>query len=188
MKLILASQSPRRKQLMAILQRPFTVETAHVDEVFDPQLAPEDIVMSLSKMKAEAVAKQLREDKALIIGSDTIVVGEQGILLKPRDKEDAFTILSGLQGREHKVFTGVALVNTETQTCDTIYEEAKVWMAPMSSEEIWDYINTEEPMDKAGAYGIQGFGARYIEKIEGDYYTIMGLPVHRLYKLLKEKM
>lgn len=184
-KLVLASKSPRRKELMALMDVEFTTVTKDVDETYDDSLAPNEIVEFLAAKKADAVGQEL-SDQAIVIGSDTIVVLDDEILLKPKDESHAFEMLSRLQGRQHFVYTGLALLDTETGKTIINHKKSEVWVAPMTDEEIRWYIDTKEPMDKAGSYGIQGFGARYIEKIDGDYYTIMGLPVHGLYASLKQ--
>lgn len=179
--IILASQSPRRQELLQLLDLSFTIQTAQVNEDFDNTLKPSDIVMTLAQRKAEAVFNLHPE--ALVIGADTIVVHHDEILGKPIDKKDAYHMISRLAGDVHSVLTGVCLKTSEKEV--TFFKEAKVYFSQLTDEEIEAYINTNEPYDKAGAYGIQGRAAKFIEGIEGDYYTIMGLPVNALYQHLK---
>lgn len=182
--LVLASQSPRRKELMALLPWDFVIKTKEVEEIIDKSLTPYENVMALALQKAEAVAEECQGK--IVIGADTVVCLEGRIMGKPKDKEDAAQMLKSLSGKMHQVFTGVALVNKEEKICDTFYVETSVKMQELSESEIEEYLLTKEPFDKAGAYGIQGYGARYIESIAGDYYNVMGLPVHTLYGKLKE--
>jgi septum formation protein len=184
MHLILASQSPRRKELLAQIGLTFTVKQSDCEEKIEGT-DPEEIVKSLSRQKAKAVAENA-EKGYIVLGADTIVVLDGRILGKPRDEEDAFRMLQGLQGREHMVYTGVTLIQEEKGLCVSFAEGTKVSVWPMSGEEIRDYIKTGEPMDKAGAYGIQGRFAAFIEKIEGDYTNVVGLPLARVYHELKK--
>lgn len=181
--LVLASQSPRRKELMALLPWEFVIQTKETEEVISEALSPEENVMSLALQKAQAVAEECRDQ--IVIGADTIVCLEGKIMGKPKDEEDAFKMLQSLSGKAHQVFTGVALVNKEAGIAESFYVETSVKMQELAQDEIAAYLLTKEPFDKAGAYGIQGYGARYIESIVGDYYNVMGLPVHTLYTKLK---
>lgn len=180
MELILASSSPRRKEMFNLIGLDFTVMVSDADES-TVESDPKKFVVELAKRKAEAVLKK-RPD-ACVVGSDTIVLIDGKIIGKPRDKDDAFKILSTLNGRTHTVYTGLAVLTTDTEQlyCD----ETRVTFAKLSDEEIWHYIGTGEPLDKAGAYGIQGPGAILVERIEGCYFTVIGMPVPVLYKLLK---
>lgn len=182
--ILLASQSPRRKELMQLLPWPFEVYTKEVEEQIDMQLAPEVNVQSLAEQKAMAVAECYSD--RLVIGADTIVCYEGKIMGKPKDQEDAKQILRLLSGNTHQVYTGVAIVCKETQTKVTFYQSTHVTMQDLSDSEIEEYLLTNESHDKAGAYAIQGYGARYISGIEGDYYNVVGLPVHAVYSKLKE--
>lgn len=178
--MILASASPRRRQLLALVEKDFTVEVAQVDETFPEGPLPQG-VMELARRKAHAVSARF-PDK-VVLGADTVVVLDGRVLGKPTDENDAFRMLSALSGRKHEVITGVALCyNTD---CRTFYRQATVEFSPLTSTEIREYIATGEPMDKAGSYGIQEQGARFVRHIDGDYFAIVGLPVHDLYQQLK---
>ncbi|NCB91721.1 MAG: septum formation inhibitor Maf [Clostridia bacterium] len=195
-KIILASQSPRRRELLSQIGLEFFVCPSGMEEKISSDI-PVEVVKELSLQKAQDIfekiderhtAKEesigdLKSEDALVIGADTIVVFDGKMLGKPRDREDAVRMLSMLQGKTHSVYTGVTLLTKETRV--TFAEETKVMMYPMSQEEISWYVDTKEPMDKAGAYGIQGFCARFIQKIDGDYNTVVGLPVGRIYQELK---
>ena len=182
MDIILASQSPRRQELLARMGLTFTVCPADIEEVIDPGLTPRQVVMSLSRQKAEAVAAG-RPD-ALVIAADTIVVLDGKILGKPRSVGEAREMLTALSGREHHVCTGFTLQRRER--VETGCEESHVWFRELTGAEIDAYIATGEPMDKAGAYGIQGYGALLVKGIHGDYFNVMGLPVCRLGQALKD--
>lgn len=173
--LILASASPRRKEILALAGFDFKVRVANVEEVIDPALSPSKLVMSLSLQKAQAVA-QLNEH-SIVIGSDTVVVLDGKVLGKPADEENAVQMLSLLSGRTHEVYTGVSLVCGEKK--HSFFECTKVKFQPLSEEQIAAYVSTGEPMDKAGAYGIQGKGCVLVEGIEGDYFNVVGFPVSR---------
>lgn len=179
MKLILASQSPRRRELLTQIGLDFTVIQSDCEEIMAGE-TPEAIVQGLSFQKAEAVASQVEED-CVVLGADTVVVMDGKILGKPKNEEDAFRMLKELQGRAHMVYTGVTLYMTGSKKHVSFAEGTKVFVWPMSEQEILNYIATKEPMDKAGAYGIQGAFAAFIEKIEGDYPNVVGLPVARVY-------
>ncbi|MDY4515028.1 MAG: Maf family protein [Lachnospiraceae bacterium] len=183
-KMILASASPRRRELLTQAGFSFEVKVSDADEIITEK-EPDKIVKELALVKACAVAAS--ETEALIIGADTIVTVDGKILGKPRDAEEAFSMLSMLQGRTHQVYTGVALITKEEelQKSHVFSEKTDVHMYPMTKQEIREYIATGEPLDKAGAYGIQGRAAVYIRKIEGDYNNVVGLPISRLYQELK---
>jgi septum formation protein len=174
-RIILASSSPRRKELLAGLGLKFSVIPSDVSEELEKTYSPEEMVKELAHRKAEAVARQV--DQGLIIGSDTIVVLDGEVLGKPRDKAEAFSMLTRLQGREHEVFSGVSIVDARTYEYETGFQSTKVHMRSLSDREITLYIATEEPMDKAGSYAIQGIGATLVERINGDYFTVVGLPL-----------
>ncbi len=176
--LILASKSPRRKELMEYIGEEFEIASAQVDESYDESLSPCEVVEYLSKIKA----MPLKNEKDIVIGADTVVATDNKILGKPKDEDDAFLMLKTLSGKEHKVYTGVTLIKGEKTK--TFSVETKVYFYPLTDEEIKEYIKTGEPMDKAGAYGIQGKGCLLIEKIDGDYFNVVGLPVSRLKKEL----
>ena len=187
MKLILASASPRRRELLQMLGASFEVRPADVDETIDPRLTPTQAVAVLSERKAKAVKRDVGE---IVIAADTIVVckkmvrgkPEWLILGKPHSEEEAYEMLSMLSGREHEVMTGVTVTNgslTRTWT-----EVTKVRFREITRKEKLDYIATGEPMDKAGAYGIQGGAARFCTGITGDYYNVVGLPVCRVVQMV----
>ncbi|MBR5336813.1 MAG: septum formation inhibitor Maf [Lachnospiraceae bacterium] len=185
MKVILASGSPRRKELMEKAGLEFEVIPAECEEVIDPALTAEETVMSLASRKASWVAeneKDKRRDKTIVIGADTVVVLDGKILGKPKDKADAFSMLRALSGREHEVYTGVALISPDGKINETFSECTKVKFRSLSDQEIEEYIATDEPNDKAGAYGIQGLGRRLVEETIGDYNNVVGLPVEALMK------
>lgn len=242
--IILASGSPRRRELLSLLGLPLKVIPSDADESFQPGWTPEYIVSNLALRKAEAVLPQAGSKPAVVVGSDTIVVLDGCVLGKPRDESEARDMLASLQGRSHSVFTGLACVRAG-QAGELIgalpedvwkpapeasadmeeaappglengnggiitplpfgglgqyavipgaggnvplaiagYTESRVTFRPMTSAEITSYIATGEPMDKAGSYGVQGIGSVFIEEMEGDFYSVMGLPLNLLYKLL----
>lgn len=181
MQVILASQSPRRKELMGLFHIPFTVRVSDADETMDPKLSPAEAVGLVSRRKAEAVP---RESDDLVIAADTIVVCGGEILGKPKDTEDAYRMLRLLSGRDHQVMTGMTLLRGEI--CRTVTEITDIHFRELSDREIHAYIRTGEPMDKAGSYGIQGGAALFTQHLVGDYYNVMGLPVCRLSQLLRE--
>lgn len=179
MKLILASQSPRRQELLKLFRRPFTVEVADVDEKMDDSQPAFSEVARVSRRKAEAVARE-RED--VVVAADTIVVCDGQILGKPKSTEHAVQMLTMLSGRAHQVMTGLTVVRgNEVVNCTEVTD---LWFRKLSRKEIEDYVATGEPMDKAGAYGIQGGAALFVQRLEGDYYNVMGLPVCRLWQML----
>ena len=181
MRLILASQSPRRKDLLQLLRVPFQVCPADIDEGMDPTLPPQQEVARVSKLKAEATAC---EPGDVVIAADTIVVLQSKVLGKPVDKADAVAMLQALSGRDHQVMTGMTVLRDGKSITHT--EITDVHFRPLSETEILRYVETGEPMDKAGSYGIQGFAAPFVEGIRGDYYNVMGLPVCRLLEMLRQ--
>ncbi|PWM22187.1 MAG: septum formation inhibitor Maf [Oscillospiraceae bacterium] len=183
MKLILASASPRRRELLRLITEDFLVHNSNAEETLPPDLSPAAAVELLARRKALSVQRQFPQDA--VIGSDTVVALGGTILGKPTDPADACAMLSRLSGRSHEVFTGVCLALPNAAP-HTFVSRAQVHFSPMTGEEIRAYVESGEPMDKAGAYGIQGKGARFVEQIEGDYYTVMGLPVCKLYHLMRE--
>lgn len=190
MKFILASASPRRKELLEQMGLQFDIVPAKGEEEMHFSL-PWEVVMDLSKQKAEEIAKQCvwKNEVEIIIGADTVVACDEQILGKPKDEADAFHMLSILQGRSHKVYTGVTLIirMDGKEKTHSFYDETEVSMYSMSKKEIEYYVNTKEPMDKAGSYGIQGRCAVFIEKIHGDYNNVVGLPIAKIYQeLLKQ--
>lgn len=181
--IILASQSPRRQELLIQGGFTFTVEPSTVEETITTTI-PSDVVLELSKQKARDVCKKHTKETVIVIGADTIVSYNGTIMGKPASREHAFSMLSALQGNTHQVYTGVTLCfNTpKGLTTHSFYACTDVTFYPMSDEEIHSYIATEEPMDKAGAYGIQGGCAIYIQEIKGDYNNVVGLPLAMLYQ------
>lgn len=189
-KVILASASPRRKELLAQIGLDFEVYPSRGEEQITKEL-PCEIVMELAKKKAEEVFYKLRtrsdSQELVIIGADTIVVHNGNIMGKPHDATEAKSMLSGLCGDVHQVYTGVALIWEEEgeEHKNVFYECTDVYVYPASPEEICAYVATGDPLDKAGAYGIQGVFAAFIKKIDGDYNNVVGLPVGRVYQELK---
>ncbi len=182
MALILASQSPRRKELLGFITDSFCVKVSQVDESAKPGMSPEETVKYLARIKGEAVFSLHPEDT--VISADTIVVLGNKILGKPHSYEEAYSMLSSLSGKTHEVFTGVFIITHNKRLC--FAERTEVTFYELSDDEIKDYIATNEPFDKAGGYGIQGKGSVLIKGICGDYYNVMGLPVAKLKKTLKE--
>lgn len=184
MELILASASPRRRELLSRLGLEFTVMAAQADETLLPGLSPQEQVVRLSKIKAQAVRDSLEcRPGQVIISADTVVVLEERILGKPKDAAQAAQMLEALSGREHLVLTGVTVLSDAG--LQHLCEETRVFFRPLTQTEITAYIHTGEPMDKAGAYGIQGYGALFVEKLIGDYYNVMGLPLCALGQMLR---
>jgi len=186
MKIILASGSPRRRELLDMVGISFEVIPADVDETADPALLPDQLVAHLAEKKALHVSHMIKDQQAVVIGADTIVAIDGFILGKPKDEADAFDMLSRLQGRPHQVFTGVTVASCDGKRCETFVESTKVFMRKLTEAEIRAYMDTGEPFDKAGAYGIQEKGAVLIERVEGDYFTVVGLPLCRLNLTLRE--
>ena len=189
-KIILASASPRRSELMKMAGYEFEVHVSHKEETYTGT-APEEIVKELSLLKAEDVADQTEMKDTVIIGADTIVSYEGNILGKPESKEDAFRMIQSFQGQKHQVYTGVAILSFDANGAKTVINEAvktDVYVNPMTDEEIWAYIERDNVMDKAGAYGIQSGFAVHIAKIDGDYFNVVGLPVSFLYEALKGRI
>lgn len=187
-RIILASGSPRRKELLEQIGLEFEVAVSHKDEYYK-SIRPEEIVKELALMKAENVASEQSTKNTMVIGADTIVALDDTILGKPKDERDAYHMLKSIQGRVHQVFTGVAVLDYDNSGACRVSshaEETKVYVHKMEDDEIWRYIDSREPMDKAGAYGIQGKFAAYIDKIEGDYYSVVGLPVSYVYQKVKK--
>ncbi|MGG1555511.1 Maf family protein [Paenibacillus ferrarius] len=216
-RLILASSSPRRQELIQSFGLPYIIRVSDADETVAQKMSPAQFVETLSLRKAATVRDMLSVDErhGVIIGSDTIVVLQDEILGKPVDRDDAFRMLKALQGSKHQVYSGVACVNAavnadfdeeisqansfgsighyRTQTepgqdrtsISVGHTVSSVTFRTMSDEEIWAYVSTGEPLDKAGSYGVQGVGALFIEKIEGDFHSVMGLPLNLLYHMLR---
>ncbi|MGM0437172.1 MAG: Maf family protein [Bacillota bacterium] len=182
--LILASSSARREEILKRLNLQFTVVPSKIDESGYDHLTPEKMVQKLSALKAKEVSK-LVED-TLIIAADTIIVNNDKVLGKPQSKEDAAEMLKKLRGENHTVMTGLAVYSTGDSKEITDIDRTEVYMTNMSDDEIAKYVSTGEPMGKAGSYAIQGLGSVFVEKIEGSYFTVMGLPVHKLAEILNE--
>lgn len=196
-KIILGSASPRRRELLSQIGIEFTVRVSDKEEVYHSEM-PEEIVKELALMKAENIAEEIVKEQGkterkaadtVIIGADTVVVLDQKILGKPEDEENAYRMLRSLQGRAHEVYTGVAVLccdgeQTKVARCHAVRTE--VYVHDMTDDEIRGYIASGEPADKAGGYGIQGIFAKYIDRIDGDYYNVVGLPVSYVYQTLKE--
>ena len=181
MSLILASASPRRKELLGLFHIPFEIRVADIDETMDPAQLPVHEVARVSRRKAEATAHDASD---VIVAADTIVVCEGKILGKPRSEAEAEAMLRLLSGRDHQVMTGVTVIRGETVRSFT--EVTDLHFRELSNKEIRAYVATGEPMDKAGAYGIQGGAALFCTRMVGDYYNVMGLPVCRLGQVLRE--
>ena len=188
MNLVLASQSPRRRELLSVIQKDFTVRSSDVEEIIPDGLTAEETVVYLAKLKAEEVAQQLKKERDsqenIVVGADTVVVLDGEIMGKPKDYDDCVRMISRLSGRQHEVYTVVAIVvNGQTES---FYQRTAVRFLDLTKEEIEWYASLQEPYDKAGAYGIQGFGSLLVEGIDGDYFNVMGLPVAALNRRLKK--
>ena len=187
MELILASASPRRKELLEKIGLPFTVQPAKGEERIT-QKSPAAVVMELSRQKAEEIAAAQTED-CIIIGADTVVARGDKIMGKPKDAADAKQMLRSIADDCHQVYTGVTLIRTGAHPQSvTFQEKTDVFLYPISDAELDAYIASGEPMDKAGAYGIQGDFAIYVKRIAGDYYNVVGLPIGRVYQELKRML
>ncbi len=187
--IILASQSPRRKELLQKNGIDFRVFVTDADETVTETMMPDKLVEELSYRKAKSCVEQFMHDNVLIIAADTVVALGSEIFGKPKDEEDAYFMLSKLSGKPHSVFTGVTLA----RVCDNevnyrkIVCETKVYFKPLTEEEILEYIATKEPFDKAGSYAIQGIASKFVEKIEGDFDNVVGLPVKAILPMIKEE-
>ncbi|HHV60582.1 MAG TPA: septum formation inhibitor Maf [Clostridiaceae bacterium] len=183
--IILASASPRRKELLEQIGVNFQIVSSNTDEHIEFANDPVEYACTLSGKKAMDVAKRY-DSGYLVIGADTIVVLDGKILGKPEDKEDAFRMLKSLQGKWHEVITGVTVIDAGDKRAESDYEKTRVKMRSLSDDMIKAYINTGEPMDKAGSYGIQRFGALLVERIEGCYFNVVGLPLVKLSFMLEK--
>lgn len=181
-KIILASASPRRKELMELAGYDFEVICANIVEVVPEEAMPQEVVMSLALQKAQAVAAEHKE--AVVIGSDTVVALDGKILGKPHSEQEACEMLRSLSGRTHKVFTGVAIVCGGK--VKNFFDETDVEFYSLGDDEIKKYVATGEPTDKAGAYGIQGKGSVLVKRINGDFFSVMGLPIAKLYREMSD--
>lgn len=184
MNIILASGSPRRKEILANTNVEFNVITSDIDESILKNEEPTQLVLRLAFAKCMSVARKNPND--LVIGADTIVVLDHEILGKPKNEEEAFDMLSKLSNREHQVITGISIVNLENEKKIVDYAISNVKFKKLTDQDIKDYISTKECLDKAGSYGIQGYGALLVEGIKGDYFNIVGLPISKLSDILKE--
>lgn len=189
--LVLASSSPRRQELVASLDLslPVRILSTDADESIEASWSPAEVVEKLAQRKAAAAAAQLAaegSDKpSLVIGADTIVVLDGEVLGKPINRQDAVATLMRLQGRSHDVFTGVACIHSQSGTTVVQHRRTQVWMKPLSQARVERYVATGEPMDKAGSYGIQGLGSTIVERIEGCYFNVVGLPLSLLADMLE---
>lgn len=184
--IVLASQSPRRRELLELMQIPFTAIAADIDETFNPDLPVTRNIMDIAEKKARAVIKKLTKSTAdtVILGADTTVVFGNKPLGKPSGREEAYAMLAELQGTSHKVMTGFALL--QGTLCHTDYATTLVEFSPMTGKEINHYIDTQQPFDKAGAYGIQDpFMSCFVRRIEGCYYNVVGLPLSHIYSVMR---
>lgn len=187
-RIVLASASPRRKELMQQAGYEFEIQVSHKEEVYT-STAPDEIVKELALLKARDIGEQNERKNLIVIGADTVVAHKGMILGKPKSEEEAFQMIHGFQGDKHQVYTGVAILSYDEQGCETVVNHAvktDVYVNPMTEEEIWTYIQKDNVMDKAGSYGIQSGFSIYIEKIEGDYFNVVGLPISYIYDALKK--
>ncbi|MCH1626565.1 Maf family protein [Ferdinandcohnia quinoae] len=180
--LVLASGSPRRKELLSNLQLSFDIFVSNIDEIIDSNLKPEEMVMSLAYQKAKAVANQYPD--SYVIGADTIVLFQNQILGKPKNEAESIEVLKKLSNNTHEVITGVAIIYQDKST--TFFEKTEVTFWDLSEDEITKYVATGEPKDKAGSYGIQELGSALVKHISGDYFSVVGLPVSRTLRELRK--
>ncbi len=187
-RVILASSSPRRIELLKQFGIEFEVIPSNVDESIDQSLSVEENVMQLAKKKAQEVFNKLGEDskQSLVIAADTVVFVEGVILGKPSNEDEAFWMLRKISGKWHTVYTGVCIIDGPSERILVEYEKSNVYIKQMSDEEILSYISTKEPFDKAGAYAIQGFGSLIVERIEGCFYNVVGLPLYKVNIMLQK--
>jgi septum formation protein len=184
MRFILASASPRRRELLASIGLEFDVVPSHIPEVRDNRESPEEYVGRLSREKAERIASE-HPSRWVIAADTTVLLGDQ-LLEKPADDADARRMLATIAGRTHVVYTGVTLRNVERSWCETRLSESEVRMLPLSESDIAWYVRTGEPADKAGAYAVQGIGAMFIDSIHGSYTNVVGLPLATLFQMLRK--
>lgn len=187
-RIILASTSPRRQEIIASLRIPYEIQPSHVNEDTPPDWTPQQIVEGLALRKAETVYNKFSPSKepCIVVGSDTIVLLDNQIMGKPNDDEEAFEMLSLLQGRTHEVYSGVACIDAMTGRTVVNHRVTSVTMKSLSAQTIQSYVNSGEPSDKAGAYAIQGLGATLIDRIDGCYFNVVGLSVSLLSDMLSE--
>lgn len=187
-KIILASASPRRRELMQQAGYEFEVQVSHKEETYSSE-TPDEIVKELALLKARDIAEQNAAKDLVVIGADTVVAYQGAILGKPKSKEEAFAMIQSFQGDKHQVYTGVAVLSYDAEGNETVVNHAvktDVYVNAITDEEILKYIENDNVMDKAGSYGIQSGFAIHIEKIEGDYFNVVGLPISYIYNILKE--
>lgn len=184
MKIILASASPRRKEILQNFKLDFDIQKSHIEEKILENEPPKSTVVRLAYEKAFDVAEKNRDK--LVIGADTIVVLDGEILGKPKDEKEAYEMIKKLSNKTHKVITGLSLIYLKQDKVINDYVESYVTFKDLSEDSIKDYISTKESLDKAGAYGIQGYGALLVDNIQGDYFNIVGLPISKLSDLLKD--
>ncbi len=182
--LVLASGSPRRSEILSTMGLSYTIDVSQVDE--HAYGSPDQMVIELSGRKARAVAQ--KHDDALVLAADTLVYGAGKVLGKPEDPQDASRMLRALSGTWHEVYTGLTLINTKNGKCIQSCECTRVHFVDLSDEEIWAYIDTKDPLDKAGGYGIQGQAGMFIDRIDGSYSNVVGLPMAALRRMLKEML
>ncbi|KSU83768.1 MULTISPECIES: Maf family protein [Fictibacillus] len=180
-RLILASSSPRRKELLSMNLLSYEVIPSTIQEVMDPSFSPEELVCSLARQKAEDVFRLYPDH--VVLGADTIVVNNGTVLGKPAGRKEAIDVLRSLSGRTHTVYTGVSILAKEREQIFFVSTDVTFW--ELSDAEIENYVNSGEPFDKAGSYGIQGLGARLVQSIAGDFYSVVGLPVSRVVRELE---
>lgn len=186
-KMILASASPRRRELMTMAGYDFEIQVSHKEEIYSAT-EPDEIVKELALLKAKDIADMNEKKSLIIVGADTVVAHDGKILGKPKSEQDAYDMIKGYQGDKHQVYTGIAILVYDEDGNEKIINHAvktDVYVNEMTEEEIWTYIHSDNVMDKAGAYGIQSGFALYIEKIDGDYFNVVGLPISYVYKELK---
>ncbi len=186
--MVLASGSPRRKEILEQAGYTFEIQVSHKEEKYH-STEPDEVVKELALLKAEDIAEQNEKKNLIVIGADTVVANHGNILGKPKNDEDAFSMIQGIQGENHSVYTGIAILSFDEEGKKRIVNDAvetKVFVDAMTEKEIRAYLATGEHRDKAGSYAIQGKFAPYIEKIEGDYYNVVGLPISYIRKALKK--
>jgi septum formation protein len=179
-KIVLASASPRRAEILRTVNWPFEISPVEIDETRRPSEVARDYVQRLAREKAEAAA--LRLSQSVILAADTTVTIDDHILEKPPDRTDAIRMLRILSNRWHSVLTGIAIINQQESRAVVAYQQTEVKFAALSDDDIDWYVESGEPMDKAGGYAIQGLGARFIEEINGDYFNVVGLPIRLVYE------
>ena len=184
MNIILASASPRRREILENVKVDFTIVKSNIEEVILENEPAKEVAMRLAFEKCMDIASKNKND--LVIGADTIVVLDDTILGKPKDEEDAYRMIKLLSNKRHQVITGISLINLSLDKKVIDYVVSEVTFKDLSEETIRDYINTKESLDKAGAYGIQGYGGLLVKSISGDYFNIVGLPISKISDLLKE--